>query len=56
MKVMVFWVVMSYSLVEKKQACHLLLLVSWLGLFFNPEDGGDTLLQNVKLSPNYTVL
>jgi hypothetical protein len=27
-----------------------------LGFFFGPEDGGDTLLRNVGLTPNYTGL
>jgi hypothetical protein len=33
---------------EQKSACYLLHDGFLLGLFFNPEDGGDMFLQNVS--------
>jgi hypothetical protein len=39
-----------------RSSCCLLLTGFFLGLLFNPEDGGDIFLENVKLSLDYTAL
>jgi hypothetical protein len=38
---------------ETEQACYLLHTIFLVGLFFDPEDGGDMF---IRLSINYTVL
>jgi hypothetical protein len=64
MKNMVFWILMLCNF-ERTQhfegthqvaGCHLFLVCFLLGLFFGPVDGSDMMLQNVTLSPNYTML
>jgi hypothetical protein len=63
-KNMVCWIVRMCNL-ERAQhfggthqavGCHLFLVCFLPGLFFGPVDGSDMLLQNVTLSPNYTML
>jgi hypothetical protein len=61
MKRMVFWVEMPCSL---ERALHFGVIsispaastVFLLVLLFGPEDGGDILLQNIRLQPNYMAL
>jgi hypothetical protein len=47
---------MSTEMLVNTLACRLILLVSCMASFFDPEDGGHMLFRNVSLPLNYTAL